>query len=66
MKVKSIINTQIEFTEEMSEEDFSMFNTNSIKSKAKLKIAEMLKNQLQANNVLVKSYRFEKENIDED
>jgi len=43
-----------------------MFNTNSIKSKAKLKIAEMLKNQLQANNVLVKSYRFEKENMDED
>jgi len=61
MKVRSYINAQIEFVEEMSEEDFNMFNSNSIKGKAKLKIAETLKNQLQADNVLVKSYRIEKE-----
>lgn len=59
MKVRSIINTQIEFVEEISEEDFKMFNSNKDKNTYKSKIAEIIKRELQADNVLVKSYRLE-------
>lgn len=62
MKVKSYINTQIEFTEDLPEEDLVFFRTNSNKAETKLKIAEKIKTQLNAENVLVKSYRFEKIN----
>jgi len=59
MKVRSFINTQIEFVEEMSEEDFKMFNSNKYKNTYKSKIAEIIKRELQADNILVKSYRLE-------
>jgi hypothetical protein len=42
-----------------------MFNSNATKSKVKLKIAEIFKNKLEADKVLVKSYRIEKEKIDD-
>lgn len=59
IKVRSIINTQIEFVEEMPEEDFKMFNSNKDKNTYKPKIAEIIKRELRADNVLVKSYRLE-------
>ena len=61
MKVRSYINAQIEFVEELTEEDLKEFQSNSFKSDNKLKIAEILKRQLDADNVLVKSYRFQEE-----
>ncbi len=62
IKVHSIINAQIEFVEEMSEEDFKMFNSNKDKNIYKPKIAEMIKRDLQADKILVKSYRLEEIN----
>lgn len=62
MKVRSFINTQIEFVEDLSEEYLDFLKSNLNKSNAKLKIAEKLKTQLNADNVLVKSYRFEEIN----
>jgi hypothetical protein len=59
MKIRSIINTQIEFVEDMPEEDFKMFNNNKDKSTYKPRIAEMIKRDLQANKIIVKSYRLE-------
>lgn len=61
MKVRSYINAQIEFVEELTEEDLNFFRSNSNKAETKLIIAEKLKTQLNADNVLVKSYRFEEE-----
>ena len=61
MKVRSFINAQIEFVEELTEEDLKEFQSNSFKSDNKLKIAEILKRQLNADNILVKSYRFQEE-----
>lgn len=60
MKVRSYINTQIEFVEDLSEEYLDFLKSNLNKPNAKLKMAETLKTQLNADNVLVKSYRFEK------
>jgi hypothetical protein len=65
MKVKSIINTQIEFVEDMSEEDFKMFNNSSNKNKVKSIIQDILLKSTKADNVIVKSYRIEKEKTDE-
>lgn len=62
IKVRSIINTQIEFVEEMPEEDFKLFNSNKEKNTYKHRIAETIKRDLQADNVLVKSYRLEEIN----
>lgn len=62
MKVRSFINAQIEFVEELPEEDLKEFQSNSFKSDIKLKIAEILKIQLNADNILVKSYRFQEDN----
>lgn len=62
MKVKSYINTQIEFVEDLPEEYLNFLKSNSNKANAKLKIAERIKTQLNAENVLVKSYRFEEIN----
>jgi hypothetical protein len=62
MKVRSYINAQIEFVEDLPEEDLNFFRSNSNKTETKLKIAEKLKIQLNADNVLVKSYRFEEIN----
>lgn len=62
MKVRSFINTQIEFIEEMPEEDFKLFNSNKEKSTYKPRIAEMFKRNLGADNVLIKSYRLEEIN----
>ena len=59
MKIRSIINTQIEFVEDMPEEDFKMFNNNKDKNTYKPRIAEMIKRDLQANKIIVKSYRLE-------
>jgi len=59
MKVRSYINAQIEFVEDLSEEYLDFLKSNLNKSNAKLKIAEKLKIQLNADNVLVKSYHFE-------
>lgn len=59
IKVRSIINTQIEFVEEIPEEDFKMFNNNKDKNTYKPRIAEIIKRELRADNVLVKSYRLE-------
>lgn len=59
IKVRSIINTQIEFVEEMPEEDFKMFNSNKDKNTYKPKIAEIIKRELRADKILVKSYRLE-------
>lgn len=65
MKIRSYINVQIEFVEELSEEDYKMFNSNEAKNKAKQTIEELLKNNLRANKILVKSYRLEKEKENE-
>jgi len=62
MKVRSYINAQIEFVEDLPEEYLDFLKSNLNKSNAKLKIAEKLKTQLNADNVLVKSYRFEEIN----
>ena len=62
IKVRSIINTQIEFVEEMSEDDFKMFNNNKDKNTYKPRIAEIIKNELHADKVLIKSYRLEEIN----
>ena len=59
IKVRSIINTQIEFVEEIPEEDFKMFNNNKDKNTYKPRIAEIIKRELRADRVLVKSYRLE-------
>lgn len=59
IKVHSIINTQIEFVEEIPEEDFKMFNNNKDKNTYKPRIAEIIKRELRADRVLVKSYRLE-------
>lgn len=59
IKVRSIINTQIEFVEEMSEEDFKMYNNNKDKNIYKPRIAEIIKRELKADKILVKSYRLE-------
>ena len=59
IKVRSIINTQIEFVEEIPEEDFKMFNNNKDKNTYKPRIAEIIKRDLQANKIIVKSYRLE-------
>ena len=62
IKVRSFINTQIEFVEEMSEDDFKMYNSNKDKNTYKPRIAEMIKYDLQADKILVKSYRLEEIN----
>ena len=62
MKIRSIINTQIEFIEEMSEDDFKAFNNNKDKNTYKPRIAEIIKRELQADKILVKSYRLEEIN----
>ena len=59
MKIRSIINTQIEFVEEMPEEDFKIFNSNKDKNTYKPRIAEMIRRELKADKILVKSYRLE-------
>ena len=62
VKVRSIINAQIEFVEEIPEEDFKLFNSNKEKNTYKPRIAEIIKRDLHADNVLVKSYRLEEIN----
>ena len=62
MKVRSIINAQIEIVDEISEEDYKEYNNNHNKNTYKPQIAEIIKRDLQAENVLIKSYRLEEIN----
>lgn len=61
MKIRSIINMQVEFDEELSEEDFAFFINNSNKSKTKQIIEQIIKDKLNSDKVLVKSYRMEED-----
>ena len=62
MKVRSIINAEIEIVDEISEEDYKEYNNNHNKNTYKPQIAEIIKRDLQADSVLVKSYRLEEIN----
>lgn len=62
MKVRSIINAQIEIIDEISEDDYKEYGNNHNKNTYKPQIAEIIKRDLQAENVLVKSYRLEEIN----
>ena len=62
MKVRSIINAEIEIVDEISEEDYKEYSNNHNKNTYKPQIAEIIKRDLQADSVLVKSYRLEEIN----
>jgi len=63
MKVRTIINAQLEFIDEISEDDYKLFSKE--KNKGKLAMAEVIQRGLKTDKILVKSYRFEKENESE-
>ncbi len=62
MKIRSIINAQIEIIDEISEEDYKEYGNNHNKNTYNPQIAEIIKRDLQADSVLVKSYRLEEIN----
>lgn len=62
MKTRTIINAQIEIVDGISEEDYKEYSSNQNKNTYKPQIAEIIKRDLQADKVIVKSYRIEQIN----
>lgn len=61
MKTRTIINAQIEIIDDISEEDFKEYSSNQNKNTYKPQMAETLRKDLNADKLIVKSYRIEKE-----